>query len=509
VPFAGLTGFCIRGAVLALLSFAVLGIAASASALAAPDRIALVIGNGRYANVTPLKNAQADAEAIAKTLSGMGFDVIKVIDAGRGQMNEAIGAFLDKAGPSTDALLYYAGHGVELSGANYLLPVDVPGLKPGQERLLRAESISLTELLLELEGRRSRVTVAILDACRDNPFPPQGTRSLGSTRGLARVDPPSGSFVVFSAGAGEQALDVLGPDDNNPNGLFTRRFLSLVQVQGLELRQMTLRLRREVTQLAETAKHKQVPSYYDQMIGSFYFRPPVEKPAAAPAVPVATAPSSERPAATRTVVANIAVERATSAPAGGSQLRLPPNQAYYEPRIDGKRLDWCLTWAAECGFPAADAFCKSQGKRTARYISREVRVNETRLIGEDKSCKGDTCASFFRINCGTEDVVPVVPASREIILHERQGYNRQCEMFMMPVVSLDKPLVGGKIVTREVPMKVSTVTKGFEQCKGLDIPGLQVVFISDPGFTGPVRAEFRSRVTGQADVMVNVDLEVR
>ncbi len=505
MPFTGPVVFCFRCVVLAIFC-----IAGSAVSQAASDRIALVIGNGRYANVTPLKNAQADAEAVAKSLAGIGFDVIKVIDAGRGQMNEAIGAFLDKAGPATDALVYYAGHGVELSGANYLLPVDVPGLKPGQERLLRVESISLTELLLELEGRRSRVSVAILDACRDNPFPAQGTRSLGSTRGLARVDPPSGSFVIFSAGAGEQALDVLGPDDKSPNGLFTRRFLSLMQVQGLELRQMTLRLRREVTQLAETAKHKQVPSYYDQMIGSFYFRPPVEKPAVAPAPPAAAASSPSRPAAAnQTAAANGAIERAVSMPAAGSPLRLPPTQVFLEPRIDGARLDWCLTWAKDCGFPAADAFCKRQGKRSARYIARELSVPETRLIGEDRTCKGDFCASFFRIQCGTEDLVPVVPAAREIVVTERQGYNRQCEMFMMPVVSLDKPLVGGKLVTREIPMKISNAAKGFEQCIGREVSGLQVVFVSDPGFTGPVRAEFRTRVTGQADVMASVDMEVR
>lgn len=237
-------------------------------------RVALVIGNSAYRNVPALRNSVNDAAAVAEKVRELGYEVHVTRDLDRLGMNEAIGRFLLRVDSRTESLIYYAGHGIELHGANYLLPIDIPRLGPEQERLLRSEAINLTELLLDLESRSARVSLVILDACRENPFRTSGqTRGLGSTRGLGRVDPPRGTFVVYSAGVGELAVDNLGPGDPDPNGLFTRKFLRLMSVEGLELRTMVRQLRAEVREAALTGGHSQVPSYYDQLLGDFFFKP--------------------------------------------------------------------------------------------------------------------------------------------------------------------------------------------------------------------------------------------
>ena len=238
-------------------------------------RFALVVGNAAYKSVPQLRNTVSDSSAVAASVQKLGFETFLAQNLDRRGMNEVIGRFLQRIEPGSEVLVYYAGHGVEMQGSNYLLPTDIPALGPEQERLLRSEGVNLTELLQDIEARSTRMALVILDACRDNPFRREGTRSLGSTRGLGRVDPPRGSFVIYAAGVGEQALDSLGPSDRDPNGLFTRQLLKLLDEDGLELRSMVRKLRAGVREAALTrAGHSQVPSYYDQLLGDFYFRPP-------------------------------------------------------------------------------------------------------------------------------------------------------------------------------------------------------------------------------------------
>jgi hypothetical protein len=236
------------------------------------NRLALIIGNGAYTALPPLSNAVPDAKAVASAVQTLGYRVSLVENADRLGMNLAVSDFLSRVDAGSEVLLYYAGHGVELSGSNYLFPTDVPKLKASEERLLRSEAINLSDLLQDFEYRAARVTLVILDACRDNPFALNGTRSLGSTRGLARVDPPSGTFVIFAAGAGETALDTLGPNDTEKNGVFTRVLLKHIKKPGIELRSMVREMRQEVREIAlSRARHSQTPSYYDQLLGDFYF----------------------------------------------------------------------------------------------------------------------------------------------------------------------------------------------------------------------------------------------
>ncbi len=242
-------------------------------------RYALVIGNGAYENVSPLENTIGDARAIGAKAQKLGFRVHLVEDADRDRMHEALNAFLNGIEPGSEVLVYYAGHGVELQGSNYLFPVDVPKRNTGQERLLRSDALNLSDILGELQSRSPRVAIVILDACRDNPFAGPGVRSLGRTRGLGDVQAPTGTFVIYAAGAGETALDTLGPQDKTENGVFTRSLLKFMDQGGLELRQMTLQLRQEVRLAALSSNgHSQNPSYYDQFFGDFYFRAAPPKP---------------------------------------------------------------------------------------------------------------------------------------------------------------------------------------------------------------------------------------
>jgi hypothetical protein len=241
-------------------------------------RVAIVIGNGAYRNVQTLRNPKNDAAAVAAKLQQLGYSVVYARDVDRRAMNGAVDTFLAMVEPGSEALVYYSGHGVDLNGSNYLLPIDIPAFDPDQERTFRSEGVNVADLLLDLQGKSARVNIVILDACRDNPFREAKvngqTRSLGSTRGLAAVEPPRGMFIMFSAGVGEQALDNLGSSDPSPNGLFTRKLLALMDHDGLEIHSLILQLRSQVQEAALTVGgHSQIPGYYDQLLGEFYFRP--------------------------------------------------------------------------------------------------------------------------------------------------------------------------------------------------------------------------------------------
>jgi hypothetical protein len=259
------------------------------------ERYALVIGNGSYQNISSLPNTTNDAEATAAALRDVGFTVIRALDVDRRTMLDAIGQFLNSVTPGSEALIYYAGHGVELEGQNFLLPTDIRRLDPSQQYSLRADGVSLTALMEDLQSRQPRVSLLVLDACRNNPFPKTATRSLGGAAGLARVDPPQGTIVIYAAAAGEMALDSLGQGDTNPNGLFTRNLLTLIREPGLEIRPMVQQLKERVyTAALSGAQHTQRPSYYDGLIGQFYFLPkPEPVPAPAPVLPV---PAPDTPA---------------------------------------------------------------------------------------------------------------------------------------------------------------------------------------------------------------------
>jgi len=257
--------------------------------------IALVVGNDAYANVPALQKAVNDSRAIGDTLERLGFVVRRVENVDQRAMSRALVAFDSDIGPGDRALFFYAGHGFEIGGTNYLLPTDVPAAEANQLDLIRDAAFPVDRIIDGIRQRGASVAVLVLDACRDNPFAAAGTRSLPTTRGLARVDAPEGVFVLMSAGAKQEALDRLSDADNNPDSVFTRTFLSELQKPGQTLVQIAKRTQVEVKSLAATVGHAQTPAYYDQVIGDVVLSD--QAGGDAPAAPAVAATDNPPPAA--------------------------------------------------------------------------------------------------------------------------------------------------------------------------------------------------------------------
>ncbi|MEM7089838.1 MAG: caspase family protein [Pseudomonadota bacterium] len=241
--------------------------------LSAQERLALVIGNDRYTSVVDLQKAVADAEAVSDKLRELGFETIEGLNLDRRGMNERISEFTSRLNAGDTAFVFFAGHGVEIDGENYLLPTDIVAPTSGETDFVKSESIALSNLLDRVRATGARTSIAIVDACRDNPFDTVAGRSVGKTRGLGRINAPEGMFVIFSAGAGQMALDRLSDDEAARNSVFTRALLPRLSQPGLELRSMVADLRREVRDLSRTVQHTQIPAYYDELLGEFYFTP--------------------------------------------------------------------------------------------------------------------------------------------------------------------------------------------------------------------------------------------
>jgi hypothetical protein len=231
-------------------------------------RLALVIGNDSYQHAEPLRNARADSKAVASALQSNGFAVTLKQDVGLSAMKEALRTFKAQVSGGDEVVFYFSGHGVQFGGSNYLIPVD---LTPQNEEQVADDSVALQRVLDDLRDQKARFTLAIIDACRNNPFKGTG-RAIGG-RGLAPVTAATGQMVLYSAGAGQEALDRLGAGDTDPNGLFTRVFIKEVRKPGVPADQILKNVRDQVVRLAKSVNHEQVPALYDQTIGEFYFVP--------------------------------------------------------------------------------------------------------------------------------------------------------------------------------------------------------------------------------------------
>ncbi len=231
------------------------------------NRKALVIGNDLYTHVPKLNNAGADADAMAKSLEAVGYKVFKHLNLDEKKFKQAIRDFRQNLSGGDEVLFFYAGHGVQLGNANYLLPTDVQG---DQEDQVKDDAILLQKVLDDLEEKKTKFALAVIDACRDNPFKSKG-RAIGG-RGLAPTSAATGQMIMFSAGSGQQALDRLGDNDKEKNGLFTRIFVKEMTKPGLSVDRVLRNVRNEVVRLARSVGHEQTPALYDQAIGEFYFR---------------------------------------------------------------------------------------------------------------------------------------------------------------------------------------------------------------------------------------------
>jgi len=231
------------------------------------NRRALVIGNDTYLSVSKLANAREDARTIAASLSTVGYQVTLRLDLNEREMKAALRAFSSQVQGGDEVLFFFAGHGVQLGAANYLLPTDIGS---DSEAQVRDEAIQLQRILDDFSERKAKFTLAMLDACRDNPFRSLG-RSIGG-RGLAATTAATGQMVIFSAGTGQQAMDKLNQMDTNKNGLFTRIFVQEMQKSGVSIDRVMKNVRNQVAELAKSVGHEQVPAIYDQVLGDFFFK---------------------------------------------------------------------------------------------------------------------------------------------------------------------------------------------------------------------------------------------
>ena len=251
-------------ALAAILFTSLLTTGAAGQGLDAP-RIALVIGNGAYQDA-PLRNPVNDARAMSQRLDKLGFHVISLENGGRDAMQKAILEFATSLKEETTGLFYYAGHGMQSRGRNYLLPVDAD---IDSERALRFEALDVQTILEEMQFAGNRMNIVILDACRNNPFE---RRFRGGSRGLAAIDAARGVLIAYATAPGAVAAD----GDGN-NGLYTSELLSALEEPNLKVEEVFKRVRVAVTGRTNGA---QVPWESSSLTGDFVFN---QRGAAAPA----------------------------------------------------------------------------------------------------------------------------------------------------------------------------------------------------------------------------------
>ncbi|MEL7468838.1 MAG: caspase domain-containing protein [Pseudomonadota bacterium] len=226
----------------------------------AEERVALVIGNGAYRSITPLDNPVNDAVLMASQLELAGFEVIQAVDTDQATMKRSIAAFgrrLRNLGPEATGLFYYAGHGIQSFGANYLLPVDTELSDAADLPLVGVDAQSV---LQQMHSARNRTNIVILDACRNNPF--EQIREF-TDNGLAEMRAPTGTFLSYATEPGGVALDGLG--GNSP---FTQSLAEKLIEPGLAIEQVFKQVRVSVL---EQTKGRQTPWDTSSLTADFQF----------------------------------------------------------------------------------------------------------------------------------------------------------------------------------------------------------------------------------------------
>jgi peptidoglycan hydrolase-like protein with peptidoglycan-binding domain len=240
-------------------------------------RVALVVGNGAYQNAEPLKNPVNDARAMAKVLRDAGFEVIQRENLTRRAFVEALYEFSGKVPPGGVGLFYYAGHGIQVRGANHLVPIDAA---LANERDVKYETIDLNDVLSGLDEARARLSLVILDACRDNPF---ARRFRSANRGLAQTDAPRGTVIAYATAPGDTAAD-----GDGENGLYTAELLKAIAQPGLKLEEV---FKRTIDGVARASGNKQTPWVSSSFRGEFVFNAAINIPPPAPPPPVVAVPA--------------------------------------------------------------------------------------------------------------------------------------------------------------------------------------------------------------------------
>ena len=222
-------------------------------------RIALVIGNSKY-HSSHLKNPVNDANAVAASLKRLGFEVEMRTNLGRAQLEEAIENFGNRLGAGGVGLFYYAGHGIQVAGNNYLVPIDAKIKSEGE---VRHKAVDVGLILAKMGQAKSDVNIVIMDACRDNPF---GRSFRSAAKGLATMDAPNGAIIAYAAAPGKTAAD----DGDGANGLYTSELLKVLETPGLNLEGVFKQVKKSV--LASTSG-QQTPWESSGLTSDFRFIP--------------------------------------------------------------------------------------------------------------------------------------------------------------------------------------------------------------------------------------------
>jgi len=231
---------------------------------AAEKRVALVIGNASYQSISKLKNPANDANLMAEVLESMGFEVTKVIDANLPAMKKAMLEY-ERELKSSDAvgLFYYAGHGVQVAGQNYLIPIES---KLDDESAVQYHAFDLNVFLHSMHRATSRMNIVILDACRNNPFE---SKFRSATRGLAQVIAPRGTIIGYATAPGAVAKDGVGK--NSP---YVSALVKAMSTPGLAIEAVFKQTREDVL---KATRNLQTPWEHSSITGEFYFTKPIEE----------------------------------------------------------------------------------------------------------------------------------------------------------------------------------------------------------------------------------------
>jgi hypothetical protein len=229
----------------------------------AEPRIALVIGNGAYAE-GPLANHVNDARDMAAVLRQLGFEVLSGENRNRRQMEDLIREFGRKIRQGGGGMFYFAGHGVQVGGNNYLIPVEA---RINGEPEVRCEAVDAGFVPAQIKEAQNRLNIVVLDACRNNPFA-QSFRS--SSRGLASIDAPAGTLIAYATSPGRTASN-----GGSRNGLYTKELLAAMQTPGLRTEDIFKRVRAEVRR---QSNNQQIPWEDSSIEADFYFSAPNVRP---------------------------------------------------------------------------------------------------------------------------------------------------------------------------------------------------------------------------------------
>jgi hypothetical protein len=255
---------------------------------AAEKRIALVIGNSAYQNVTRLDNPRSDAALMAETLAGLGFTLIggrAQLDLDKQSMDIAVQSFGRQVQGADVALFYYAGHGVQVAGSNYLVPISANATR---EADVDFQMLDVNLVLRQMQGAGTRLNMVILDACRNNPFGGRGLRAADG--GLAQMRAPEGTLISYATQPGNVAQD--GSDGHSP---YTRALAATIKQAGLDIFQTFNQVGLAVKRATGGSQQPWVSS--SPIDGTFYFVPPSAP--AGPQVAVAPPPDPQLPSTLR------------------------------------------------------------------------------------------------------------------------------------------------------------------------------------------------------------------